>query len=205
MTQSVRVKNMQAPLILASASARRHAILESLGVACEIIVPVVEEKEYLEDPTRTAVENCLRKNEWGRSRKPGCFVLAADTVIDLDGRVISKPRSLEEARHFFRMFSGRSHQVVTAVAFSRPQLAPETRVGRSTVLFKVVAEDVLDQYFKLVDPLDKAGGYDINDHGELIIESLVGSRTNVMGLPAEVIMEWIAPAEKGNGCLWGQT
>lgn len=178
------------PFILASASARRRAILESLGVQCEVIVPIVEEREYPADPTRTVVENSLLKNAWCRMRRPDCFVLAADTVVELDGCVISKPRSLEEAGRFFRMFSGRDHRVLTAVAFSRPQLPPETKVDRSTVVFKTISDEVIARYFESVDPLDKAGGYDINDHGDLIVESMEGSYTNVMGLPVEIIQEW---------------
>lgn len=184
-------KSSASPLILASASGRRRKILEAMGVNFEVAVPDVEEVTYLDDPRRTASENAIRKGEWSRVRFPDRVTIAADTVIDFRGRVICKPSSEAEAVEFLRSFSGEQHTVITAVAFSTPQRGLEIEVVESQVVFKKLTDEQIRQYCSKVDPLDKAGAYDIDQNGDMIIESFAGSRTNIMGLPAEVVAKWL--------------
>ncbi len=188
---------MTEQLILASASARRKDILCSLGPVFEVLVPEVEEVLHLRNPRRTAEENAVRKNEWSRQRKPDCLIISADTVLNFEGRVMAKPQSMEEACDFFRRLSGATHVVLTAVALFAPGTGMSLCTTESTVVFKVLSESVIQQYFSLVDPLDKAGGYDINQHDDLIIESHSGSRTNIMGLARETVEPWL----RARGCL----
>jgi septum formation protein len=179
------------PLILASASERRRKILENLGIAFDVVVTAVDEVSYASDPRRTASENALRKSAWCRMKYPARTSIAADTVIDFMGRVVGKPATIKEACEILALFSGKSHTVITAVAFSVMGSAPELKLVESQVLFKELTGEQIRDYCSRVNPLDKAGGYDIDQFGALIIESSSGSRTNIMGLPAELVEEWV--------------
>lgn len=184
------------PVILASASERRRKILNELGASFEVVIPDVEEVTYLDDPRRTASENAMRKSEWCRGRYPGGMTIAADTVIDFRGRVIGKPATVAEACAILRKFSGERHTVITAVALSVPGEAPELAIVESQVVFKKLTDERIRDYCSRVNPLDKAGAYDIDQHGDMIIESFSGSRTNIMGLPREVVEKWLDRIEK---------
>jgi len=179
------------PLILASASERRRKILENLGITFDVVVTDVDEVTYASDPRRTASENALRKSDWCRMKYPARTSIAADTVIDFMGRVVGKPATINEAGEFLGLFSGKKHTVMTAVAFFVPDAAPELKLVESQVVFKELTGEQIRSYCSCVNPLDKAGGYDIDQYGALIIESFSGSRTNIMGLPAELVEEWV--------------
>ena len=179
-------------LILGSASERRKNILNSMNVAFDIVIANVDEVAHVSDPRGAAADNALRKLEWCRARYPGRSIIAADTVIDFEGRLVGKPATMDEAARFLKMFSGKRHTVVTAVAFSVRGSAPDVRVIESDVSFKTLDDVLIRKYFEKVDPMDKAGAYDIDQSGDVIIESFEGSRTNVMGLPREIVEEWLA-------------
>ncbi|MDI6775293.1 MAG: Maf family nucleotide pyrophosphatase [Verrucomicrobiota bacterium] len=182
---------MNTRLILGSASQRRRNILADLGVEFDIVIPQIEEVSCADDPRRAAAENALRKNLWCRREHPGRFIVTADTTISFDGRCVEKPRSMDEALDFLRGFSGKLHTVVTAVGLGAPALPTEMRLVESVVTFLTLTDCVIQDYFSKVNPLDKAGAYDIDQHGELLIRSFSGSRTNIMGLPAELVGQWL--------------
>ena len=178
-------------LILASASARRQKILLDLGVTFEVMIPDVEEVLYENDARRTATDNAARKHEWCRRQHPDRYILAADTIIDFQGRCIGKACSREEALSFLKMFSGNTHIVYTGVAMSRPNSPAEIVVAESSVRFRKLTNLEINDYFARVNPMDRASAYDIDELGESLIESHSGSRTNIMGLPAEAVSEWL--------------
>lgn len=178
-------------LVLGSASPRRRRILTELGIAFEVLTPEADEVLHVDDPARTVTENALLKNAWCRAHRSGRRILTADTVLDFEGRCVGKPGSLEEAAALFRALSGQTHHVLTAVALSAPGTETAVEVVTSAVTFRPLTDSSIDDYFARVDPLDKAGGYDIDEHGERIIESHSGSRTNIMGLPCEVVTAWL--------------
>ncbi len=182
---------MTPDLVLGSASERRRWILEELSVQFSILVPEVSEVFYATDPQRTALENCMNKHRWCAQRRRDARIITADTVIDFDGGCVAKPISLAEAIGFLQMFSGRRQTVITAAAFSQPASEPALEVAKSDVVFRQLTEGDIKSYFARVDPLDKAGGYDIGEHGDEIIESFSGSRTNIMGLPRHVVENWL--------------
>ena len=188
-------------LILGSASARRRKILREIGVLFEVLVPQVAEMFLLREPGRMARENARLKAEWCAARRPDRVVISADTIIDLDGRAVGKPDSLEDAAAYLRMFSGRKHKVYTAVALALPGEGTRVELVESGVVFKRLDDTVIRNYFSLVDPLDKAGGYDIDQHGDLIVESYSGSRTNIMGLPFETVVPLLESALMSSRCL----
>lgn len=173
------------PLILASKSPRRRELLAGLGYPFEVrVFPAREfadgELPAAELPSRNAELKARATAE----RFPDALVVGADTVIVLDGRVIGKPRDLDDARATLAALSGRAHDVVTGVAL----LCAAKRFRRvwsetSTVRFKLLSQDAIDEYLRLVDVLDKAGAYAIQEHGDLLIERLDGDADNVIGLP----------------------
>ena len=178
-------------LILASASARRRKILASLGAAFDVVIPKIEEVLYALDAQRTARENAFLKSAWCRARYPECYSLAADTTIEFEKYCVTKARTIDEAVAFLNMFSGKSHVVNTAVAMARPWAEPELITEKSSVRFKKLSEDVIRAYVSSVNPIDRAGAYDIDELGEMLIESFTGSRTTIMGLPEETVRAWL--------------
>lgn len=179
------------PLLLGSASPRRRAILERLGIPFEVVIPRVREVFALHAPRWTALENARRKYRWCRSRHPDRRILTADTVVVFDGHCITKPESPTEARQFLRRFSGRSQQILTGVAYGGPGAPWRGTVETSSVRFRELDDPAIENYFARVDPMDKAGAYDIGQHGELVIAERQGSYTNIMGLPAETVARWL--------------
>lgn len=181
---------MTNPIILASASERRKKIMTDLGINFEVIIPLVKEIRFQDNPERTAIENSALKNMWCREKHPNRTIITADTVIEFNGHCVEKPKTLDEAYDFFRLFSGKSHLVITGVTFSSGNNRPETITEKSSVIFKTITETDIESYFAKVDPMDKAGAYDIDQCPEIIIDSYEGSRTNIMGLPAKIVKEY---------------
>jgi len=184
---------MKKHLILASASKRRSKILSELGVSFTVISPDVDELIHVENPEGTVIENSLRKNEWCRNRFKDAYIMSADTIVEFNGHIMTKPDSLDEARRFLRMLSGQTHRVFTGIAFSRPDSSPETRVDISLVTFKNLSDEMIRDYLNKVNPMDRAGAYDIDENGDLLIASFTGSRTNIMGLSAETSVDLLKP------------
>ncbi len=179
------------PLILASASARRHRLLAEMGIVFSVDIPDVEEVHYPDDLYRSVHENAAAKCAWCRTRHPTARILAADTGIEFEGRTIMKPRTRDEAAEFLRMFSGHTHTVMTGVAFSMPGGPPQLHVESSQVTFCDLTDDVIAEYIRRVNPMDRAGAYDINECGEMIVASYTGSYTNIVGLPVDVVKRWL--------------
>ncbi|HTB63731.1 MAG TPA: nucleoside triphosphate pyrophosphatase [Opitutales bacterium] len=177
-------------LLLASASPRRKELLARLGVEFEVMVaPVVEHEEATAEPRWMVLHNAALKAAWVCARRPGAWVLAADTIVALDNLVLNKPRDLAEARAMLQKLSGRTHTVYTGVCLWRRPGGPEiSHCETSEVTFRVLDDATITRYFALVNPLDKAGAYGIQEGRELILESYTGSLANIMGLP----IEWLA-------------
>ena len=175
-------------LILASGSPRRAKILRDLGVEFEVVKSDAEEVAYPSDPERTVLENALSK---GARIQPSHLltILSADTIVWFDNKIYGKPRDLEEAKEFLRTLSGKTHVVFTGVALHRGE-STRTAVVKSEVKFRELSEAMIDEYVARVKPTDRAGAYDIDESGDLIVESYSGSYENIMGLPVEPLREW---------------
>lgn len=179
---------MSAPLlILASASPRRVQMMREAGYRCEVMSPDVEEAH---DPALTCdaltVENARRKATAIARQHPGAVVLAADTLVYIEGEPLAKPADLIEGRAMLRKLSGRTHQVCTGVAIARDD-EMETFAVITDVTFRALNDDLITEYHSKVHVLDKAGGYAVQDHGDLIIARVEGSLTNVIGLPMDEV------------------
>ena len=182
-------------LILASKSPRRAKILSGLGLSFEIVPTDAEEISIHDDPRRTVSVNALRKLEACRARHPDAAVIAADTIVWFGDRIYGKPQDLDEARRFLRELSGNVHSVFTGVACCGPGQEPRTEVVESKVAFRDLSDELIDQYVKTVNPIDRAGAYDIDDFGKIVVESFEGSYENIMGLPVEPIVKMLPLAD----------
>ena len=168
-------------IILASGSPRRKQILESEGIPFEIYLPRVEE-ETQTGALETVIHNAALKAKAAAKHFPEDLVIAADTVVSLDNRVLEKPADMEEAKDMLNCLSGRAHKVFTAVSivFNGQSYS---FYDESSVKFRNLSEEDINTYFNNCCPLDKAGAYNIDEGGEAIIESIRGSYENIMGLP----------------------
>ena len=169
------------PLTLASQSPRRARILEALGVPFEVLPTHAPEVSFPHDPERTVRENAL-----GKLRAcPRSPALAADTIVWLRGKIYGKPADLAEAKAFLRELSGQTHTVFTGVAYDG-----DVQVVRSDVTFRALSEADIEDYVARVRPVDRAGAYDIDACGTLVVASYTGSYENIMGLPVEPLRMW---------------
>lgn len=174
-------------LILASASPRRRELLAGLGYRFEVVHAQVDEHEASDaDPREMVAYNAALKADWVAARRPEAVVLGADTTVFIDRTVLNKPRDLDEARSMLRRLSGRTHTVFTGLAVRAPGIGLRLDQGvASEVTFKELSGDVIEEYLRRVHALDKAGGYAIQEHGDLIVAGFRGSRTNIIGLPVD--------------------
>jgi len=177
--------------IAATASPRRHRILAGLGVSFTRFEPHCDEMHDPDDPVRTVETNALTKHAVCARIHPDAWILAADTVVEFDGRCLGKPADAADARRMLLAYAGRTQQVFTAVALAEPGQAPDVRVVASTVTFKSYDSRVVDAYLEKARPFDRAGAYDIDAYGDMLIASHAGSLTNIMGLPEETVSDWL--------------
>ena len=176
-----------ARLILASASPRRRELLGQLGVPFEVVVAdVTEHEDASTDPRVMVAHNAALKAEWVSARHPNALVLGADTTVFIEGVALNKPGDGAEARAMLRRLSGRTHTVFTGLALRRASDGLRIDEGvASDVTFKAFDETVIEDYLARVHTLDKAGGYAIQEHRELLGAEYRGSLTNIIGLPVE--------------------
>ena len=184
------------PLILASASPRRKELLASLGVAFEIIpAEVTEHEAHDADPREMVRHNAALKADWVAARHPDATVIGADTTVFIDRTVLNKPRDLNAARAMLKLLAGRTHTVFTGLAVRRQRDGLKLDQGvASEVTFKAFDDAALELYLSRVHTLDKAGGYAIQEQGDLIIAGFTGSLTNIVGLPLEEMKQLLTRA-----------
>jgi septum formation protein len=168
------------PLVLASASPRRRALLEQLGIPLRIDPAHLDENVRPGEPAERYVVRLAReKAESVHARHPGDTVLAADTSVVLDGAVLGKPADAAEALEMLQALSGRRHQVMTAVAVA----GKGDRLVTAAVTFAPASEAALRWYVSTGEPMDKAGAYAVQGIGGFLVERIEGSHSAVVGLP----------------------
>jgi septum formation protein len=183
----------KASFILASASARRRELLAELLNDYEMTVAEVDElASHPDGSTALVTENARLKARAVAEQFPGAWVLGADTIVVLGDEIFGKPADLDEAKAMLRRLSGKTHAVSTGLCLIRGDTGyEESRVDTSRVTFRELNDAVIEEYFAEVNPLDKAGAYAIQIRGELIVERFDGSRSNVIGLPLEMLRDWL--------------
>jgi len=182
------------PLVLASASPRRQVLLREMGIAFEVHPSTVPE---VHDPSLPGTEVCLlnaRAKAGDVARRfPHALVLGADTLVCLENHLLGKPADLAEAERMLLTLQGRRHEVVTGVSLICLAQGHETAFAETTeVLFRPLSPADVRAYFQRVDPLDKAGAYAIQEHGDMIVARTEGSYSNVVGLPVERLQRELA-------------
>lgn len=186
-----RMNAKESDLVLASESPRRRDLLTYAGVPFSVQPSGVEEKiisgENAEDYTRRAAWMKARAVAGGLP--PGTWILAADTSVVLDGTVLGKPKNETDAEKMLRLLSGRSHRVLTAVVLTRAGSDdPLELLCETSVWFRALDAATIQRYLSTGEPMDKAGAYGIQGRGAMLVSSIEGSYTNVVGLPlAETI------------------
>ena len=190
-------------LILASGSPRRAKILKKLGVQFRVVktdaeeVAIEPERTYDAEETGSIVEQNACLQVWAGFKAAGGSsggILAADTVVWFRNRILGKPKDLSEAAEYLRMMSDKVHSVFTGVAYLPPDATEDDEqrfaIVESKVKFRKLSDAMIDEYVARVKPTDRAGAYDIDESGDLIVESYTGSYENIMGLPVEPLREW---------------
>lgn len=175
--------------ILASASPRRRELLAKAGFAFETrVANVVEDEDPDGDPRAAVAHNARIKALAVARENPDALVLGADTTVAFGGKVFNKPANFDEARTMLKTLGGNTHTVYTGVCLARERDGLlEESVHACRVTFKPIDDALAELYFKIVNPLDKAGAYGIQEGRELIIASYDEPLSNIMGLPVENI------------------
>jgi len=176
-------------LILASSSPRRSELLREMGVPFTVVRSQVPEvaPEHL-SPVETAEINAYRKARATAKKHPDSVVLGADTVVSLGTTVFGKPTDMADAEQMLAKLQGRTHQVITGVCLIHLRGHRQKLFAVSTaVTFRKLHIGQIRRYLSKIFPFDKAGSYAIQEEGDLIVKGIVGSFTNVVGLPVEAL------------------
>jgi septum formation protein len=190
------MQTMVQPFILASSSPRRRELLLEAGYRFTIQEPAIHEITSKHYPDMCAYDlahaNAQLKGDDVAKRFPTQWVLSADTVVLCHGRILEKPQDRHEAVDMLRWLSGQTHEVVTSVY----ALCLESKQARhaqvkSWVSFRVLNDSAINEYINAVYVFDKAGAYALQERGDWLVERVEGSRSNVIGLPMEVVAHWL--------------
>jgi septum formation protein len=175
------------PLILASASPRRTELLRQLSLNFKVVPAAVDEIHHEQLTARELAQlNAYRKARAVAKKFPDTLVLAADTLVYLETTLFGKPATLEGAFHMLEQLQGRTHEVITGICLLHLRTHRQAIFAESTsVTFHALDEARIRRYLNRVNPLDKAGAYAIQEDGDMIVENIAGSYTNVVGLPLE--------------------
>jgi septum formation protein len=181
-------------LILASSSPRRRELLERIGIAIQVMPADVDETPRPgEPPAECALRLARTKAAAVADRGAGHWVLAADTIVEIDGALLGKASGADEATAMLRRLSGRTHRVVTAFALRGPAGEEIARQVVTEVDFRPLAPGEIAAYVRAGEWRDKAGAYAVQGMAAAFVSEVRGSITNVMGLPlAEVVAELAA-------------
>lgn len=179
-------------LVLASASPRRRDLLEAAGFEVIIRSPDVEELAGGMPPRDLVMANAELKALKVASVTSGDLVLAADTIVVIDGEILGKPRDMEHAASMLASLGGRAHEVLTGVCLMRGGEVSKCLFVESTrVLFRPLDGSAIAAYLAEINPLDKAGAYAAQEDRGRLIERIEGSFDNVVGLPVARVLEAI--------------
>ncbi|HVW72148.1 MAG TPA: nucleoside triphosphate pyrophosphatase [Rhizomicrobium sp.] len=192
---------MSAPLVLASESPRRRALLAQVGIAPDAVLPAAIDESVMkgELPRVHAMRLAAQKarkvqSEW--NGKPA-FILAADTVVALGRRILPKAGDDAEVRACLKLLSGRRHQVITAVALIAPDGRLRQRVAETRVSVLRLTDAQIADYVESREGVGKAGGYAIQGRAEMLVKEISGSWSNVVGLPLALTVSLLKGAGHG--------
>jgi septum formation protein len=182
-------------LLLASTSPRRRELLETLGVPFQVLPSGVDEREPEpgEAPASYSLSLALEKAEAVSRTHTQDWILAADTVVAVDGQILNKPTDQEDAVRMLRLLAGRRHEVTTAVVLERDGVRHEGWVT-SPVVMPEIPEEEIRRYVATGEPMDKAGGYAVQGIGGRYVQRVEGCYNAVVGLPLCLVAELLGEA-----------
>ncbi len=180
-------------LILASKSPRRSYLLKKAGLTFNVIPSDIDESTLpLSEPRAYVRALAEAKAADIAERYLQSWVIGADTIVLIDGRILGKPASRDEARAMLRRLSGKTHQVLTGFAVCcRAKNRRFSQTVETDVVFKELTEAEIEWYVHTDEPFDKAGAYAIQGLGTFIVRRIHGSYTNVVGLPVCEVLEYL--------------
>jgi septum formation protein len=187
-------------LVLASGSPRRREILGQLGLTFSVVVSGVDEPEPVAQSAEAYARDLSQQKVAAVAMRLGAqgssaFVLGADTIVVIDGKVLNKPLHTDDALRMLRLLSGRRHEVITAVALRRAGHEPAHSIAVSSkVQFRTLDEETLRRYAASGEGSDKAGSYAVQGLGAGLVRAIDGSYSNVVGLPACETLELLTQA-----------
>ena len=177
-------------MILASNSKRRQEILKDAGFNFKVITSNIKEISDKKIITEKVLDIAEKKLEQIAKDNKNEFILAADTVVELNGKIFGKPKDMEEAFSFLKTLSGNTHKVITAYVFkniSKNILIKE--VVTSEVKFLELDDEIINWYLGTAEPFDKAGAYGIQGYGRILVEKINGDYYSIMGFPISNFLE----------------
>ncbi len=177
---------LSVPFVLASSSPRRSHLLTSVGFTFEVIPADVDESEIPDEAAASMVARlAIQKSSVVSNLRPESLILGSDTSVELDGQILGKPLTSEEAHHMLRRLSGRWHTVHTGMALSHKDSGRvSSHVESTKVEFAALSELEIERYVATGTPMDKAGAYGIQDDGgAFFVRGIEGDFYTVMGLP----------------------
>lgn len=181
------------PVVLASSSPRRKELLGRAGIEFEVIPsPAEEVHDASMSPAALCELNATLKAEAVAVTRPDAIVIGSDTLVFIDNEPMGKPANIDAARTMMARLAGRTHQVRTGVCIIFPGGTRKVFHETTDVTFLPLDVGAIDDYLSKVNPLDKAGAYGIQEHGELIVARIDGSFENVMGLPVDQVLAVLA-------------
>ena len=184
-------------LILASSSPRRRELLGLITSSFEIIAPDIDEDtDHVETPRQYAERMAFLKASAVRiephsTRREPCLIISCDTIVTIDGRIIGKPLDFNDAFRTLRSLSGRTHRVITSLTLRIEDSSPEILTASETtdVTMKDLSDETITEYLSMIEYHDKAGSYALQEHGDMIIDSVRGSVSNVIGFPLRLFLQ----------------
>ena len=190
------IKDKNLRIILASGSPRRKELLGHLGLNFEVIPSDVEEVTDKVIPREVAIDLAMLKgndifnkieSDVSEPKQARPFVIASDTIVVIDQKVLGKPKDREHAKEMLLSLSGRKHDVYTSIFMksvtSSAQVVEREMCVQTEVEFDIIQDDILNLYLDSKDPYDKAGAYGIQNQGLLFVKEIRGSYSNVVGFP----------------------
>lgn len=182
-------------VVLASSSPRRIDLLAAVGIAADVVPSDVDETSLPgESPHDYVLRVAMDKAHAAASRTDGAVILAADTSVVIDERILGKPTDTADATAMLRSLSGRTHRVLTAVVVIDSSGIEHTTLNSTTVTLAALTDEEIEWYVNTGEPFGKAGAYAIQGMGEFMVESIEGAPSTVIGLPLRATIELLNAA-----------
>ena len=172
-------------IILASSSPRRKELLSKYNLNIEIFPADIDEFYHKNDsPEQIAMSLALKKALWVEKHFKEGIIISADTIVILGDEILNKPRDEKDAFCMLKALSGKEHKVITGISIIKAKSNLKIVDFETTIVkFRNISDNKIIRYIKTKEPMDKAGAYGIQGYGEVLVERLNGSYSNVVGLP----------------------